>query len=150
MGRHQHIPANGGVNHQNDKNLTIQRTRLVSKTNELYVLGTKGLRWSLLLLACASLRTNDLDLQENNQLMELIHIKQALLSPPYFCFLMRFPTVSTWTLIINDSTACLNSCAKPIKLEQWMANTLEPDAQYVHADGMSKISSLLANFPIVG
>lgn len=65
MGRHQHISTEWGVNHQNYKNSTIQRIRLMSKTNELHVPQTKELRWSLLLPACASLLSNDLDLQEN-------------------------------------------------------------------------------------
>lgn len=69
MGRHQHISTEWGVNHQNYKNSTIQRIRLMSKTNELHVPQTQELRWSLLLPACASLLSNDLDLQENNQLM---------------------------------------------------------------------------------
>lgn len=44
-------------------------------------------------------------------------IKQSFFSPPYFYFLVLFSTVSTEALIINDSTACLNSCVKQIKLE---------------------------------
>lgn len=69
MGRHQHISTEWGVNHQNYKNSTIQRIRLMSKTSELHVPQTQELRWSLLLPACASLLSNDLDLQENNRLM---------------------------------------------------------------------------------